>query len=469
MIFGPINLRVLNVISRMTNNIGSRARMLISFSCFLFIGLVFSLFPRSVYDERRMALISVLTVVLTAMCAGGEIKPVRWNKLPVLALELFALNMIIIRLIHPVGQGYMVYAVDILFLFPMLYTALLNRKDQTWFIDLMSYAVTISGTICFAYSLIIAGDDGEYLFIGRVMGVVKNPNYYGMIGLALVISGLYNIARDHDNTFWKVMASISTGIGISMIVASVSRTAMLAMVACAAAFFIFTVRADQEALRHKESPLHPGRKWLLVALAIVLVVAISAFAAVRLHKMIFAIPQNGDTMGALSNCSVSVITEVYAEDGVNEQPEETQAGIEGRFSTSTDIDTFSSGRISIWKRYSEHFNFTGNDFDAAKESGMFDDLNESRAHNNIIDYTFRFGIPAGLLYSVFYIAVIIISLIKAFGRKRFTACDLWVVMIAAAYVIYGMIEISTLPFTRYMPCLFFLSIAPLMAEPPAEE
>ena len=439
------------------------------FICFMIIGVVFSLFPSSVYDGRRMVLISLVVLLLTIALAEGEIERVRWNKPAMLSIELFALSMIIVKPIHPVGQGYIVFAFDVLILFPMLYTVLINRAEQTQIIDMLSYAVVISGIACFVFSMILAQGEGNYVVNGRVMGAVKNPNYYGMTGLAMVISGIYNFARKNNNMYWDVITAVSAGIGISMMLVSVSRTAILSALLCTAVFILFIIRVAGGRSGRNEDSVLPVRNRLLVSAVIVLILIISAVGALKLQQSVFSVAQSDDGIRLASIQPAIVLPEaVYAEDGTEDATEDNQT-IGGRFSGGTDINTFSSGRIGIWKRYIEYFNITGNDLDTARKRGIFEGLTEYRAHNNIIDYAFRFGIPAGVLYAVFYIAFVIKAAKMAFGKRHFSACELWVVMTATVYALYAMVEISTLPFTRYMPCLFFLSAAPLMAERADEE
>ena len=40
--------------------------------------------------------------------------------------------------------------------------------------------------------------------------------------------------------------------------------------------------------------------------------------------------------------------------------------------------------------------------------------------------------------------------------------DAFLIMVIGVYSVYAMLEISTLPFMRIVPCLFFLTIAPII-------
>lgn len=460
MIFEAVNLWLLNRVLKVTTKAGFRVRNAIAFACFLSISLVFSLSPRSVKDGTRMEVISLLVLILTVMLAGKDVKPVRWSILPAFTIELFALSIIIIRPIHPVGEGYLIFAFDILLLFPMLYIATQNRAVQKAYLDMLTSAIITSGIICFVYSTILALGEGKYVYYGRVAGATGNPNYYGMVGLALVMASLYGIARRHRSIMWEIVAAISIGIGISMMLASVSRAAMLSALACFFAFLLYVIRTMTNSSNDSTESDPTRRKRMLKYCVAALLMIISAVGALTLHQRVYFSGQDADE----SAFSIPLAAEVYADDKESDQEKDTQASLSDRLTTDTDLDEFSSGRIGIWQLYIEYFNLTGNDYDAENKTGSFAQMSESRAHNNFIDYAYRFGLPAGLLYAVFLITIAFKTVGIMFRGKRFTSCDLWVVMSFAAYSVYAMVEISTLPFTRYIPCIFFLSAAPLLTK-----
>lgn len=463
MLLEPLYLWLLNRISRVTSHLGRTARALIVFGCFLIIGIIFSLYPRTTHDDRRMAIISLIVLTVIFAWTEGEMKPVRWNKPIALSIELFAVLMIVIRLIHPVGQGYMIYALDILILFPMLYTVLLNRRNQTRFTDLLTCAVVVAGLICFVLSILLALSGKDYVYHDRVYGITTNPNYYGIVGLSLVMASLYNIVRERDNLCWELIMSVSVGIGVSMILSSVSRTAMLAAIGCFAVFIIYAVRALRSGSDRKETAASSGMKRLLTSIAVALLMILSVFAAQKAQTAVYFPAQSGDII------HIAVGQAVYAEDGVEDADDESQSIIKDRWSTEYGINTFSSGRFSTWRFFILNMNMLGHDYDAEKESGMLSTLKVTKTHNNIIDYAFRFGVPVGLVYSFYYILILIGAAKMAFRKRHFTAMDMWVVMTVAAYAVYAMIEVATLPFTRYQPCLFFLSAAPLMGKVMSKE
>ena len=89
---------------------------------------------------------------------------------------------------------------------------------------------------------------------------------------------------------------------------------------------------------------------------------------------------------------------------------------------------------------------------------------EHRAHNNIVDYLYRCGYIVGGLYILFYVMQGITGLILLFSKAYRRPAFLYTVMIVGTYSVYAMLEISTLAFIRIIPCVYFLTIAPIIVD-----
>ena len=161
---------------------------------------------------------------------------------------------------------------------------------------------------------------------------------------------------------------------------------------------------------------------------------------------------------SVSNLSNEYITE--------EATEEEVAPISSRLQGTEDIDSFSSRRTVIWRAYLPHMNALGNDYREFKK--MHPELKETRAHNNFIDYAFRCGIPVAAIYLIFYIAIGTKALLRIRTSKKQLSVWFLAITITGIYALYSMVEIATLAFIRVIPCLFFLTIAPLMGEKQSE-
>ena len=131
-----------------------------------------------------------------------------------------------------------------------------------------------------------------------------------------------------------------------------------------------------------------------------------------------------------------------------------------RIDTSNGINSYSSGRINIWRIYLIYITPFGRPFSNIK--GDLSSQSEIRAHNNILEYFYRCGYVVGSLYVIFYIATAFIGLKMLFSGRYDRPGDAFLIMVIGAYSVYAMLEISTLPFMRVIPCLFFLTIAPVM-------
>ena len=433
-------------------------RSLVMFACSLVICSVFSLQPSSVHDTRRMILLSITTLILTVACMDRRPSPVRWNISAVLSLELFAISILVTLPMHPVGAGYSVFSIDILFLFPMFYAAVINRDSVSSLIDTIADSAILMGVICFAYSVIlIRRGDEEVEAVGRMAGAISNPNYYGMAGLAMLIAGIYLMQRMYSNIAVVITMALAAGTGLSMMIKAISRTAIISSFFCFVLLLIYLSKANRKQREH-------ARKRNTAVLLFLMIAALAAAGGIWLQKGSDEAKKTSENMRFLaSEAASSVCYTAYAEDGNGDDDNKT---FWERFDfTGEDADSYTSGRTAIWRTYASYLNLMGNDYDTMLENRQI----PMRAHNNIIDYAFRFGIPAGILYLIFYIAVIVKAAILLFGRKSLKPEDLWILMVVTSYALYSMVEISSLPFTRYIPCLFFLSIGPLMGAPASWE
>ena len=122
--------------------------------------------------------------------------------------------------------------------------------------------------------------------------------------------------------------------------------------------------------------------------------------------------------------------------------------------------TFSSGRTGIWKVYCSHLSWFGHPVSEIMEELQAE--SETRAHNNFLEYYYRCGYIVGTIYLIFFIATGLAGLRMLVKKKYCRASDAFVVMIIGTYSVFALLEISMLAFIRLIPCLFFLSISPVL-------
>ena len=462
MIVNRFLIGFLNVIYGITGHIDRRIRNGMIFICFLGFAVMFCLFPKPGSDNTRMIIGTVLTVMLAIFSADRKIETARWSKTKIIPVVLFGISILIIRLIHPVGEGYELFAADLILVFPVLYIACINKEKQETMFDLLAAAFLLAGIAAFAYSVLLAFK-GQYEIVdGRAAGGAKNPNYLGTIGFMILFSCEYIMIRNRMRLRYLLIFAAGAGVGVSMTLVSVSRAAILSSIISFIFLLVFLMKTEKKS--DKGALKNPS--WLILAIAIAV---IAAFIGVAVpSKQMNSISEGANELH-LAAADVSVLWGLNDSFSLSNLESDPMDSLKQRVSGSDDVSVLSSGRTDIWKKYIRYFNMTGNDYDAmvsemSEQDNDADDAIDIRAHNNIIDYTFRLGIPVGLIYTFWFIGLIVSAVVMLFSDRFTGAKWYWLSVITAVYILYSMVEISTLPFVRCIPALFFLSAGPIMGK-----
>ena len=449
---------IINKIYCVTRHIDERTRNAIIQVAMLFFACMFALRPSSDDIGNRMVLCSAVLIVILTMSINGNVQRVKWEKTILYPMVLFGIGIVAIGQLHYIGNGYMMYAMQLVFIMPVYYLVWISRGDYETLYDRVAIAFAYAGIIFFIYNFILA-TRGEFIIAlgDRAAGSTNNPNFLGMIGLTMTIAAQYLSLRTKN---WRQAAAfaISSGLGISLIIESASRAAMLSLIGSTIVLAIFAFRTRAQA----EKGIY-GKPIVLIICFIVLLV--SLFAGLQIDDVQLRASQNTPDASNIKTAAVFdelVLTEIATEASEEETTPSDLDGLFSRLDDQDDINTFSSGRLAIWKTYLPYMNMLGNNYKQFKKEHP--EFREPRAHNNFIDYAFRCGIPVAVLYLVFYMAIGIKALYWLISKKDRCAVRFYAIAIVGTYALYAMVEIATMTFIRAIPCLFFLLIAPLMSE-----
>lgn len=382
---------------------------------------------------------SAVVVVMTFFSTNQKMSPVRWNKWIYYPMFLFGLGILIIGQIHSVGDGFVMYAIDLMFIFPAFYFVWCNRKDYDTLFRILSYALMIGAVISFIYCTYLAARGEMILVVNRVAGHKTNPNFLGMMGVAILISGLYILSEYKTTKGISLLAGAAIGIGITYVTISVSRTSMISATICLITALLFSIKRKINQCKRATERI----KWFPIL--IVMIMAAVIIVGINLNDINYRALQDKGSVEAISDTPIPT--------------DETEA-LKNRMGAGQTANLYSSGRISIWRVYYQHFSWFGRPLSEIKEE-LQTEL-ETRAHNNFIEYYYRCGYIVGTLYLIFFIATGIAGLHLLVKKKYYRARDAFVVMNIGTYSVFALLEISMLPFIRLIPCLFFLSIAPVL-------
>lgn len=137
--------------------------------------------------------------------------------------------------------------------------------------------------------------------------------------------------------------------------------------------------------------------------------------------------------------------------------------------TGTNLNGFLSGRVELWKYYTQDITAFGHDYDDAKEQRVQDNITLG-THNTLISYLYVCGlIPALIMLSIQLLAAVYV-LRRIFCKYKteeieskncLPQLDLFIILIAPAYCLAGLVEELIWVSRWAIAALFFISLAPM--------
>ena len=442
-----------NGIYRITGKIDERVRNAIVFLCCLLFTAVYFFWTGSLDASPGIIMTagSAVTAVMTVFSINGPMVKVRKNYLAYYSMVLFGAGILIIGQLHKVGDGYVMYALDLIFLFPALYFIWSNRGDHGTLYKMIAAGILLAGIISFMYCFYLASKGELVIEYGRVTGFKRNPNFLGMMGVAVMIGSTYLLLLLNQNRLAVLLSSAGIGIGLTYTFLSVTRTAMLAVIGCGIVGFVFLFKMIRCGSMRKKSVIP------LIAVMI-LTAAVTTYFGMELDDIQYNAVSAGNPVEETAEQTAPDSASPVQQDPAGGSEESST--ITERINTSGGIDEYSSGRMKIWRIYAR--NITPLGMPLSNIEAELSEASDYRAHNNILEYCYRCGYLVGSIYVLFYIAAAAIGLKMLFSGRYDRPEDAFLIMVIGVYSVYAMLEISTLPFMRIVPCLFFLTIAPII-------
>ncbi len=385
-------------------------------------------------------------IVLCIFSVNAPLKRVKWSKWVAYPYFLCAIYMSITSFHHFTGRGYQAFAFQLLFIYPAIYFIYANRKDYAKYIDFISKALIAMVLVVLIGDFIYA-PLAEATYEGRYYGISEGPNTFSILMLMGTTATLYQMYLKNK---WAIVGAVVMGMCLNSIWLSGARAATIAVVlqllTVTIAFFI------------KKDAQKTGKSFMYFC-AMILVVAIAFVGNAKVFELT---DESSDKTGELQIPTITTVA--YADTGDEEQTNSVHRLFNIKGLT---LEQISAGRIGIWKQYIAKMNLLGNDCTGHKviqESGK----EVHNAHNTFLEIPYRFGVPAGIFYLAFTIAVFAI-LFKAIFIKRTKPYAVFIALAAIAYWVEAMFDIMTLPFQRGLVILFYISIVGIFDEDVVEE
>lgn len=137
--------------------------------------------------------------------------------------------------------------------------------------------------------------------------------------------------------------------------------------------------------------------------------------------------------------------------------------------TGTNLNGFLSGRVELWKYYTKDITAFGHDYDAAKEQRAEDNITLG-THNTLISYLYICGAIPALIMLIIQLLVAVYIIRRIFFKYKteeierknsLPQLDLFIVLIAPAYCLAGLVEELIWVSRWAIAALFFISLAPI--------
>lgn len=395
--------------------------------------------------HARMVFGTILLVALIVFSMNSPLHEVEWRKILYIPLILCGLGLIVTGLHHSIGEGFMLFGFQLVFVFPCLALVWNNRMDYETFFDAIARGFVFVGILYFFLSLILAAT-GHFIMMGqRWAGTMENVNFLGFFGIHVFLASLYMIIRRSDR-FVQVLYSSAAGIGVGFMLLSGSRVSFLDCVVSCVAVAIYVI------VRRKElfSTLTKTR-------VIQYCVTVLLFS-VLLVTVLVCIPMLNASHDQRIN------------EGNNSKQSEATISITDRLDVknSEGLNSYSSGRIELWKAYAKRLNLIGHDYDKT-DWNQIDGGLKMGAHNLFLGVAYRCGAPVALIFVFLEAVGGLLAILLLLDRKCSNQAYLFLILFVIEYGIDSSLEVAVAPFSRAPVLLFYISMICVMQKRPSRK
>jgi hypothetical protein len=366
--------------------------------------------------KTSMLICSMLLFSSFPFFLGQAPKRLKINIPFTLTYIFFAAWVFISALFHQIGTGFRPFSVFLIVaLIPCFYVWSSRSGDKIFL--LMARAVTYTGAIYGIMSVVV-----ETYIPGanpaRFQGVLNNPNTLAAMLIGAFFCSLVLIYMEKPPVI-KIISSLIAVFLFSIIALTQSRTAILAAVICIIVFFIWFLKNPGVTRKSK------------VWLSLILLMLCGLFFSIML----------------LFTDAASYFARFF------------------RFGES--VNSYSSGRIDIWKIALNNLNLFGN---SPKDVSLsYNGIRLSSVHNMPLDFAYRSGAPAGIAF-LGILLFSLVHLIKLLIRKgEVTASKMFASFSISAFLVYSIVEVSLMPFVFPIALCYYTSLGTIMFSDKTEQ
>ena len=392
---------------------------------------------------------------------SADMKPLKLR--PILWICWFGMGILMAATGVLVEPNVLATAAIWLVAMPVFFVVWGNRKLEELvkpFVNGIYLAFAVTFLIC-AINYPVSG--------GAYTGYYENQN-----GLALHCAGIYVIALvdlfSQERFNWRnCVAAVVAGFSAAMLFYTNARGGQLAAVICTVAMLIFTaVTKRKKIVKSVIGQVLP----LVLAIAIAIPSCVSVFAFGFNLKNGHILQADKPSVGEVTvppteapttpptEAPTTPPTEAPTAPPVGDALQDILDRQEERVNTGGDLDTITSGRVSLWKAYAKELQFLGHREDHQVLGANGKPIKMS-SHLTLLQISYEYGALTGVFYLIFNLFAGVLSLIFAIKNKM-KGYSAFPVMIAIGYAVVYMVEWVFSPISGVMSFAYIIMQVPFM-------
>lgn len=403
---------LLNPVSRAMCKVSDRTRSVVltisffmMFLMHLFIN-VFTVKPRLLYECIYICIFFAIVILFSLK---GELKPLKFNKL--ITIPWFVTTLLILLSGIIVSYQFLPFGMFLLIGLPCFYFVWGNRGDFSVLYNSIALGALHMMTVTVILSLLFAP-----LKLGaRYMGIFTNLNGFAFICCAVTPFAIYGFFKWNGFKKWYSLYILVTTV--VFVIFSGSRTGIISLVACGAAWLLFSIVSSSGFKSFVKKVVVPS---LIMLLALVVVFFVHGWALTQVNQYV-----GTDIVEVVNAIQLKCFNESDYYEYNNDRGNGTAdsnifyylTNMSDRLETGgKEANTYSSGRVIIWETYFKELNLTGHS--SLYKFDIPDRGVSATAHNNILQVAFDSGIPAGVAYTVCCIASGLLAFLLAIKNRK---------------------------------------------------
>lgn len=330
--------------------------------------------------------------------------------------------MFILSFVHPVKKDYFLWSILSLSVIPMIMIS--TSQNERWLkcTIIIARSFVLVAFAFFGLSMLVTPFITKEASFAEFVGICNNPNNNGLVCTSFFTSALYLLFADRKNKF---IYSLCMGFCIAITIITRCRTAQTAIIieTCIAALFYCKYRELYKI----------DVKWRNIVLGLLAVILISFSFGYTLNRL-DSVDLNAHAMTEYEEA----YEWVHSDD------------------LRAKIDDASSGRLLLWRAYSQHLTPFGN---GRLYGPLMPELEASKwAHNNALDIGYVSGYIAMFGYIIWLLAVTIFIATCLFKKRGYRKEYLFGILSFVGYFVQAMLEITIYPMSNGVAFLCFITL-----------